>query len=229
MCGISGFIDHHQSPEQAKRLIDAMLEKIAHRGPDARSVFVDPKVALGHNRLSIIDLSEEGTQPMHYFDAVIVFNGEIYNYIELKKELQAKGVQFKTDSDTEVVLAAYRTYGTECVQHFVGMWAFAIWDKLTSSLFCSRDRFGIKPFNYILEDHRFYFASEYKALKEAPIFKPELNMNQVYRGLQLGWISYDDETYYKCIQSLPAACNMTYSNGNVRIEGCGCGPSRNRA
>ncbi|MBL0032547.1 MAG: hypothetical protein IPP27_10340 [Bacteroidetes bacterium] len=150
MCGISGFIDSNLSNEQAEKTIGSMLESIAHRGPDARSTWINLPVVLGHNRLSIIDLSPDGVQPMHYFDSVIVFNGEIYNYIEVREELISKGYKFSTQSDTEVILAAYREYGTSCVDKFLGMWAFALWDKKKNELFCSRDRFGIKPFYYIL-------------------------------------------------------------------------------
>lgn len=218
MCGIAGFIDSKQSTEGAEKTIAAMLESIAHRGPDARSTWVNMPVVLGHNRLSIIDLSEDGTQPMHYFDSAIVFNGEIYNYIEVRAELVKKGYSFKTQSDTEVILAAYREYGSKCVDHFVGMWAFALWDKLKGELFCSRDRFGIKPFYYILDGDRFYFGSEYKALKKSPVFSNDLNLDQVSRGLQLGWVCYEDETYYSKLKALPAATNLVYKDGEVLVD-----------
>ncbi len=218
MCGIAGFIDSKQSTEGAEKTIAAMLESIAHRGPDARSTWVNMPVVLGHNRLSIIDLSEDGTQPMHYFDSAIVFNGEIYNYIEVRVELVKKGYKFSTQSDTEVILAAYREYGAKCVDHFVGMWAFALWDKLKGELFCSRDRFGIKPFYYILDGDRFYFGSEYKALKKSPVFSNDLNLDQVSRGLQLGWVCYEDETYYSKLKALPAATNLVYKDGEVLVD-----------
>jgi asparagine synthase (glutamine-hydrolysing) len=218
MCGIAGFIDTKLSTEVAEKTIGAMLESIAHRGPDARSTWVNLPVVLGHNRLSIIDLSPDGTQPMHYFDSAIVFNGEIYNYIEVREELIAKGYKFSTQSDTEVILAAYREYGQACVDKFLGMWAFALWDKKKNELFCSRDRFGIKPFYYILDNGRFYFGSEYKALKKSPLFSKELNLDQVSRGLQLGWVSYNDETYYSSLKSIPAASNLIYKNGEISIE-----------
>ena len=195
-----------------------MLESIAHRGPDARSTWINLPVVLGHNRLSIIDLSPDGVQPMHYFDSVIVFNGEIYNYIEVREELISKGYKFSTHSDTEVILAAYREYGTSCVDKFLGMWAFALWDKKKNELFCSRDRFGIKPFYYIFENGRFYFGSEYKALKKSPLFTNNLNLDQVSRGLQLGWVCYGEETYYTKLKSLPAACNLLYKQGDVEIN-----------
>lgn len=218
MCGISGFIDSNLSNEQAEKTIGSMLESIAHRGPDARSTWINLPVVLGHNRLSIIDLSPDGVQPMHYFDSVIVFNGEIYNYIEVREELISKGYKFSTQSDTEVILAAYREYGTSCVDKFLGMWAFALWDKKKNELFCSRDRFGIKPFYYIFENGRFYFGSEYKALKKSPLFTNNLNLDQVSRGLQLGWVCYGEETYYSCVKSIPAASNLILKDGNLKIE-----------
>jgi asparagine synthase (glutamine-hydrolysing) len=155
---------------------------------------------------------------MEYFDSVIIFNGEIYNYIEVRNELKKKGYSFRTQSDTEVILAAYREYGTDCVNHFMGMWSFALWDKKKQILFCSRDRFGIKPFYYILEGDRFYFGSEYKVLKKSPLFSSELNLNQINRGLQMGWVCYHDETYYEKLKSLPAAYNLVYERGEVKME-----------
>jgi asparagine synthase (glutamine-hydrolysing) len=125
-----------------------------------------------------------------------------------------EGYTFKTQSDTEVILAAYREYGTDCVSHFMGMWAFALWDKKKKLLFCSRDRFGIKPFYYISEGTKLYFGSEYKALKQAPVFSNDLNVAQVSRGLQLGWVCYGDETYYSRMKSLPAAHNSCTGRKN---------------
>ena len=218
MCGISGFIDNTLKTDEAEKIISRMLESISHRGPDARDFWIDRPVALGHNRLSIIDLSKDGNQPMHFFDCSITYNGEIYNYIEVREQLRAEGYSFQTQSDTEVILAAYHAYGRECVNKFVGMWAFALWDKKKQELFCSRDRFGIKPFYYILDGGKFYFGSEYKALKQTPVFSNDLNLDQVSRGLQLGWVCYDDETYYTKLKSLPAACNLIYKNETVNVE-----------
>jgi len=218
VCGIAGFIDRKLSESDADRLIEQMLSAIAHRGPDARDTWKDLPVVLGHNRLSILDLSADGTQPMHGFGAVIVFNGEVYNYLELRKELEQLGDRFSTRTDTEVVLAAYRRWGTDCVKRFVGMWAFALWDIATQSLFCSRDRFGIKPFHYIEEGGRFYFGSEYKALRCSPLFSARLNVNQALRGLQLGWNAYHDESYYTCVRTLPPASNLYWKDGNFKLE-----------
>ena len=218
MCGIAGFYDSHLSPESADSLIHGMLQSISHRGPDARSTRYIQPLALGHNRLSIIDLSEDGNQPMEYFGAVIVFNGEIYNYKELRDDLRLKGYKFRTESDTEVILASYREYGEACVEKFIGMWAFALWDLKEEFLFCSRDRFGIKPFYYIHENDRFYFGSEYRELKLSPLFSKELNWAQVSRGLQLGWIGFKEETYFNNLKSLPAACNLIFANGKATLR-----------
>ena len=204
MCGIAGFIDGKLSKEEQDPLLEKMLQSIAHRGPDARGKYFDGAVGLGHNRLSIIDLSVDGNQPMLRGRNSIVYNGEVYNYKEIRKTLEAIGVVFKTNSDTEVILAAYENYGVDCVQHFVGMWSFAIWDEEKQLLFCSRDRFGIKPFFYLNQGDRFYFGSEYKALYPSSLFSSAINEAQVARGLQLGWNTWNDETYYHSIHALPA-------------------------
>ncbi|MFM7217384.1 MAG: asparagine synthetase B family protein, partial [Bacteroidota bacterium] len=203
---------------RATDVLASMLEAIAHRGPDARDTWSQDDVWLGHNRLSIIDLTADGTQPMHGFGSVIVFNGEVYNYVELRHELQQLGFSFSTATDTEVVLAAYRHYGVDCVKKFVGMWAFALWDLTAKRLFCSRDRFGIKPFHYIEKNGAFHFASEYKALRCSPHFSAALNVNQALRGVQMGWNAYHDETYYTVVRTLPAASNLVWENGKSRIS-----------
>jgi len=218
MCGIAGFTDPETGRDQAVKVLGDMLESIAHRGPDARDTFFDGATALGHNRLSIIDLSREANQPMKRDNLVIIFNGEIYNYIEIRERLEKEGCLFKTKSDTEVILASYQRWGSECVKAFTGMWAFVIWDTEKKSLFASRDRFGIKPFYYILSAERFYFGSEFKALKKTPLFKNDLNISQVYRGLQMGWTSYHDETYFSVIKALPAAHHLTLHNGTLTVS-----------
>ncbi|MBL0341655.1 MAG: hypothetical protein IPP71_12375 [Bacteroidetes bacterium] len=162
MCGIAGILDQTKPPSLNKELLEKMLHIQHHRGPDATGVWSDDVIFLGHNRLSIIDLSEAANQPMHYKNFTLTFNGEIYNYVELKKELEAKGHQFINHSDSEVILHAFEEWGKECVQRFVGMWAFVIWDQTKKALFASRDRFGIKPFNYIHQSGKLYFASEIK-------------------------------------------------------------------
>lgn len=219
MCGIAGFFDRKLSPDETRPLLDAMLESCAHRGPDYRGTWSTAPVCLGHNRLSIIDLSDAANQPMHYRGLTISFNGEIYNYIELREELEKSGYVFTTHGDTEVILAAYHKWGRDCVTRFIGMWAFALWDSRSGELFCSRDRFGIKPFHYIHRDGRFYFASEMKALKATPVYTNQYNLMQMARGLNLGWTHYEDETYYAAIKALPAAHNLTvHGDGSVVVE-----------
>ena len=218
MCGIAGMIDPTVGQERGDCLLSRMLQSIRHRGPDNSSTWVDPPVFLGHNRLSIIDLSDAANQPMEYDDLVMVYNGEVYNYLEIRDELEAKGYRFKTRSDTEVVLAAYKEWGSECVNRFLGMWAFAIWDRTEKELFCSRDRFGIKPFYYIHQGDKFYFGSEYKPLKFSPLFDNKLNDAQIKRGLMLELVSYRDETYFRCLKVLPERCNLVFKTGRVVIS-----------
>ncbi|MFN4235540.1 MAG: asparagine synthase (glutamine-hydrolyzing) [Bacteroidia bacterium] len=217
MCGIAGFIDAKWSTEQGEQLLIKMLAATVHRGPDYTGKYIDSPVYLGHNRLSIIDLSDNANQPMHFENLSIVYNGEIYNYLEIKEELQKKGYHFKTQSDTEVILVAYKEWGENCVNYFVGMWAFVIWDSQKKELFASRDRFGIKPFYYISHSGAFYFSSEYKGLKPIPYFKNTINVNQAARGLQLGWMCYQDESYFECIKILPAAHNLRYKDSSIEI------------
>lgn len=162
MCGILGVVGGLVDLD----VFDTALERLRHRGPDDSGVYSDELVALGHRRLSIIDLSSAAKQPMcsSKGDAVLVFNGEIYNYIELRHELQTLGYQFHTDSDTEVLLSAFREWGAGCLNKLNGMWAFAVWSPHTKELFFARDRFGVKPFYYTWNGSQFAFASEPKAL-----------------------------------------------------------------
>jgi len=219
MCGIAGIIDSRFSPEENLLVLSRMLQIQHHRGPDHTGIWQDGPAHLGHNRLSIIDLSDAAHQPMHYRNLVLIFNGEIYNYLELKKELEAKDHRFTTHSDSEVLLHAYAEWGSDCVSRFVGMWAFVIWDSDKKELFASRDRFGIKPFYYINRGGSFYFASEMKTLKATPVFRNDINVNQVARGLQMGWLGYHDETYFTEIKALPAAHNLTFSEKGLSAQG----------
>jgi asparagine synthase (glutamine-hydrolysing) len=218
MCGIAGFVDTSLNGAERNAVLEKMLVSIAHRGPDARGAWYHDELALGHNRLSILDLSEDGKQPMHFNNFSIVFNGEIYNYLEVREELKKKGYAFKTGTDTEVVLSAYQEWGEGCVDYFVGMWAFALWDNDAKKLFCSRDRFGIKPFYYIHSGTKFYFASEIKALKQTNVFSSDLNEDHVAMGLQLGWNHLPSSTYFNSIESLPAGCNLIYEQGKIKVN-----------
>jgi asparagine synthase (glutamine-hydrolysing) len=213
MCGIAGFIDAQLSADVMRTMTFGMLKKIEHRGPEDSSVFIDGPVALGHNRLKIIDLSNEANQPFEYDDVVVAFNGEIYNYIEVKQTLAQKGFRFRTQGDTEVLCAAYKYWGEKCVEQFTGMWAFALWDKTQKKLFCSRDRFGIKPFYYYTRGEQLYFGSEYKALKTLPHFSTQVNREQINRGLQMAWTGFRQETFYAGLKMLEPAHCLVWQNG----------------
>jgi asparagine synthase (glutamine-hydrolysing) len=218
MCGIAGFINHSLREDDKRDLNHKMLRAIIHRGPENSSVWCEGIVSLGQNRLKIIDLSDEANQPFDYLDLVIIFNGEIYNYIEVREELLDLGYTFRTKGDTEVIGAAYKEWGEDCVKRFIGMWAIAIWDTNAKKLFCSRDRFGIKPFYYISTNGNLYFASEYKALKQLPDFDYALNEEQIQRGMTMTWAVYKDETYYKALKNLEPAHNLVYHNGKISIS-----------
>lgn len=179
MCGINGlYLAHTESVDGISRKVGVMNRLLKHRGPDDDGIWIDhtAKVGLGHTRLSIIDLSTNAHQPFRDdYNNVLVFNGEIYNYIELREQLRINWT-FRTESDTEVILAAYHAYGKDCVKHFEGMFAFALWDNKEQSLFLARDRIGIKPLYYLQANNNFYFASETKALLP---FIDELKLNKV--------------------------------------------------
>ena len=166
MCGISGIINKNISKVDRKE-IQKINDLIAHRGPDSEGFYFEKNFAFGHRRLSILDLSSDGHQPMHYLDKyTITYNGEVYNYLEIKEELIKYGYKFSSQTDTEVILASYDKWGEECVNKFNGMWAFAIYDKEKEIIFCSRDRFGVKPFYYTQVENKFIFGSEIKQLLE---------------------------------------------------------------
>ena len=172
MCGITGFVNKKDNKD---KIIKKMADKIAHRGPDGEGYYINDNVALAHRRLSIIDLST-GSQPMFNAnkDLVIVFNGEIYNYLEIKDELKKDGFKFLNKSDTEVIINGYKKWGKKVVDHLRGMYAFAIYDIDKDELFMARDKWGIKPLYYAKFNDTFMFASEIKALLEHPDFKKEL-------------------------------------------------------
>jgi asparagine synthase (glutamine-hydrolysing) len=209
MCGISG--GWWANPDHAVNRLPQSLKKIKHRGPDDDGFQLYPvggaAVALGHTRLSIIDLSDAGHQPMHSLDGrwAIVFNGEIYNYRELRAELQAMGLAFSSDSDTEVLLAAWSKWGVACLTRLVGMFAFAVLDKTNGILTCVRDAFGIKPFFYSVLDGQFAFASELPALLELLPNKPELNWQRSYDYLVHGDYDSTPDTFYEGVHQLPSA------------------------
>ena len=210
MCGISGIID-----KRARRVDTDIMERIntliSHRGPDDEGFFYHKNLAFGHRRLSILDLSAEGHQPMHYLDEryTITYNGEIYNYLEIRETLQKEGYAFRSHTDTEVILASYARWGEACVERFNGMWAFAIHDREEETIFCSRDRFGIKPFYYTEADGKFLFGSEIKQLLE---FYPERYVNKTILAdyLLYGLEEHSSETFFENIYKLEQSHNLIY-------------------
>ncbi|HAW81562.1 MAG TPA: asparagine synthetase B, partial [Balneola sp.] len=198
MCGIAGYIPLKKNEVDASRLKE-MTNVISHRGPDDEGFFIDELVGLGHRRLSIIDLSKDGHQPMSNDDGLIItYNGEVYNYIELREELEKEGEIFKTKTDTEVILAAYKKWGRDCVKKFNGMWAFAIYDSKNKILFCSRDHYGIKPFYYTRKENVFLFGSEIRQLLfsfEKPIMNEEVVRNFLFASVN----ESVDKTFFKNI------------------------------
>lgn len=213
MCGIAGYVNKGGPISDCSRL-EAMTRAVAHRGPDDEGILVDGKVGLGHRRLSILDLSADGHQPMTRQNKglTIVFNGEIYNYIELREELRKAGQDFVTATDTEVILAAYSEWGDGCVGHFNGMWSFAIFDRTNNKVFCSRDRFGVKPFYYAETPDAWLFGSEIRQLLPlVPSVRP--NMKVVEEFLFAGITEPLSETFFEGVQKLPGGHNLTYDLG----------------
>ena len=186
MCGICGYIGNNLNRETGM----AMVMTMHHRGPDYQDVkiYEDSNCALGHARLSIIDLSASANQPMEYGNYSIVFNGEIYNFKEIRKELEQLGHQFALDSDTEVILHAFVQWGKACVNRFVGMFAFAILDREHKKLFLVRDRAGVKPLYYYYKSGVFMFGSELKAFYPHPEFRKELNKEAVGMYFKYGYV-----------------------------------------
>ncbi len=219
MCGIAGIINLN-GDSVLRDHIEHMTLQVRHRGPDGSGIFCEGNVALGHRRLSVIDLSEAAAQPMKYVDKyVIVFNGEIYNYIELKEILIKKGYHFVTTSDTEVILAAYDFWKENCVNHFNGMWSFCIYDLSEKQLFCSRDRFGIKPFYYSTSNNIFQFGSEIRQLLGGGI-KAEANRTVLANYLVLGLEEFGEETFFKNILRLLPGHNLfcDLKSGTISIK-----------
>lgn len=217
MCGITGIynLNSKSQNQNSKLIIEKMTDTLVHRGPDDEGYFIDKNIALGHRRLSIIDLTKAGHQPMKFGDFIIVYNGEIYNYLEIREELIAKGYQFKTRTDTEVILAAYQEWGEKCLSRFNGMWAFAIYDVKKNELFCSRDRLGVKPFYYYQDHNQFIFASEIKALLAHPQIQAESNNQIIYDYLTYGFTDHSQETFFKNICQLSPAHYIKINKNNI--------------
>jgi len=201
MCGIVGIISKNRICKEAvKDIIEQMTNTLIHRGPDGYGYYYGENFVFGHRRLAIVDLSEAGKQPMEYMDRyVITYNGEIYNYIELKEELKANGYRFHTKTDTEVIMASYDFWGADCLKKFNGMWAFVIYDKEKKIFFMSRDRFGKKPFYYYRNEDTFVFASEIKAIITHPKVAKKPNVSFLENYLKYGCREYVKETAFENI------------------------------
>ena len=217
MCGICGIVHPDQAPVEADTL-QAMNAAITHRGPDSDGFYHVPGVGLGMRRLAIIDLNT-GDQPIANEDESlwIVFNGEIYNFPQLRQELEHRGHQFRTHADTEVVLHLYEEYGHKCVEHLRGMFAFALWDESQQQLYVARDRFGQKPFYYTLQNGGFYFSSELPSLLKGLHRRPSISLPAINLYLSLQYIP-DPWTPYEGIYKLPAAHWGIWKDGNWRTE-----------
>lgn len=209
MCGIAGCIHKQGTVDEEK--FGKMVDIVEHRGPDDRGVYFENNLALGHRRLSIIDLSSDGRQPFMYAGRyVVVFNGEIYNYLELREELQQNGCFFYTQTDTEVLVASYAYWREKCVEHFNGMWAFAIYDREEKKVFCSRDRFGVKPFYYTIQENMFLFASEIKQFYEMLVGRPRADRECLLQYIIRGNIDYSEKTMFSDVFQLQGGHNLIY-------------------
>jgi asparagine synthase (glutamine-hydrolysing) len=219
MCGICGIINFDGKPVPENHL-RKMMQTMKHRGPDDDGIFVHKNVGLGFVRLSIIDLSTAGHQPMISGDGrfTMVFNGEIYNYIELRKELENEGIVFITKTDSEVLLASYIHWGKECLHHFNGMWAFAIFDKDKNELFAARDRYGIKPFYYYIDRERFIFASEIPPIIRVLNKKIMPDEQVIYEYLVFNRTDLTESTFFESIKKLHHGHQLTIKENSFSID-----------
>lgn len=215
MCGIVGFTNKINDSDA---VLGKMMDRIRHRGPDAEGKYIDEDIALGHRRLSIIDISSQGDQPIFNEDGslVIVFNGEIYNYKEIREKLVSAGHTFKTNTDTEVLIHGYEEYGAKLLDKLRGMFSFVIWDKNKKELFGARDFFGIKPMYYALMGKTFMFGSEIKSFLPHPEFKKELNTAALENYLTFQY-SPASETFFKNVYKLPPAHYFKFKDGKMSI------------
>jgi asparagine synthase (glutamine-hydrolysing) len=220
MCGIAGFVDFRSS--SSEEMLKKMTGALAHRGPDGEGFYREQtphsQIGLGHRRLSIIDLSAAASQPMHFDGLHIIFNGEIYNYRQLRNDLEKKNHRFQTHSDTEVMLHGWRQYGEKCIQQWRGMFAAAIYDEKNRELICLRDRAGVKPFYYYYHDGLFLFASELKAFHQHPRFCKKINPDVLASYLQYGYVS-SPHCIFEHAHKLPAAhiLKLNCETGEIKI------------
>ena len=217
MCGISGFFTKKKL-DNRKKIIELMNQKLSHRGPDGEGYFADENVSLGHKRLAIIDLNQRSNQP--FFDTksnfVIVYNGEVYNYLEIKKILISEGVKFRTSCDTEVVLEAYIHWGENFLKKIKGMFSFAIYDLKNKKIFCARDHFGQKPFFYYYKENNFVFSSELTSLISNPLIVKELCRNSIFKYLHYDSFVGETTPIKNCFKLLPGhSLTFDLNTGNL--------------
>lgn len=217
MCGIIGIVDYENSID--RDILDKMCKIIAHRGPDDQGIYIDKNIGLGHRRLSIIDLSKAGHQPMCNEDGSIwiTYNGEIYNFKELRNDLEKKGHRFKSDTDTEVIIHAYEEYSEDCLKLFNGMFAFGIWDSNKKQLFLARDRIGQKPLVYYVKNNLFIFGSEIKSLVLHPGFKKKINFDAISHYLTFQYIPHPLTVFEDCFKLSPGHY-LIYRNNEINIK-----------
>ena len=216
MCGIVGFTNNVGNADE---VLGKMMVRIRHRGPDAEGRYIDGNIALGHRRLSIIDISSSGDQPIFNEDnsLVIIFNGEIYNYMEIREKLVASGHSFRTNTDTEVLIHGYEEYGVKLLEMLRGMFSFVIWDKNKKELFGARDFFGIKPLYYANMNGTLMFGSEIKSFLEHPAFVKELNTSALENYLTFQY-SPTSETFFKNVYKLPPAHYFIFKDGRFEAK-----------
>jgi asparagine synthase (glutamine-hydrolysing) len=220
MCGIAGFIDFNKKSDKEKLIV--MTDTMVNRGPDDSGYFFAEnsfgQIGLGHRRLSIIDLSSAGHQPMNFQNLTIVFNGEIYNFVDIKKELEKEGYDFFSNSDTEVIIKAYHKWGFASVNKFRGMWSFAIWDNVKKELILCRDRVGVKPLYWYFKNNIFIFGSELKAFKKHSMFECKLNYESLSLYLQYGYITSPYSIFENTYKLEPGHCLKIDKNKNIKKE-----------
>ncbi len=217
MCGIAGFVTQNGGPCD-RQVLHHMIGMVNHRGPDARGIHVSGSVGLAHARLSIIDV-DGGHQPMHNEDKTvwITFNGEIFNYVELREELLRKGHRFQSQSDTEVIIHLYEEKGEDCVHDLNGQWAFAIWDSRRDRLFLSRDRLGVRPLFYARTPEGFVFGSEIKSLLAVPSVPRSIDLEALDEIFTF-WVTLPPRTIFKGVSELPPGHSLVFERGNMRVE-----------
>ena len=224
MCGIAGIFRFEGNPEDLRTRVTHMTANLAHRGPDAWGTYTSRDIALGHARLSIVDLSM-GHQPMEAEDYVIAYNGEVYNYIELRQEMQQRGIIFTTHSDTEVVIKAYKVWGKEAFARLNGQFAFILWDKKNRRLIAARDRYGVRPLFVMKWKGAWYFASEMKAFDSLPGFRREYDTQHLFEHGLL-WNTIGSDTVYKGIRTVEPGTYEIYSGADEpsvhRFYSLGC-------